>query len=132
MQESHGQRLDAGRVTGLERRLERGLIERTMNRAVGEHALIDLDDLITRDERRMLVDEQVIDVVPKLTLDLEHVAKAAGGDQKGAGALALDDQVGPERGAVHDVLELARLSAGPRDRGRPDHGTRLRRGRAAW
>jgi hypothetical protein len=40
-----------------------------------------------------------------LAPDLDRVAKAARGDQRGPGALALDQGVGEQRGAVHHVRD---------------------------
>src|SRR5262249_23768820 len=44
-----------------------------------------------------------------LVADLDRVAEALGGDERGLGALALDERVGRERRAVDDDAEIAGL-----------------------
>ena len=64
--------------------------------------------------------------------DLDHVAEAVGRDERGARALALDDGVGGERGAVHEHADVAERQArlGQHAAGALDDGhLRLR---AAW
>ena len=43
--------------------------------------------------------------------DLDHVAEPFGGEKGGSGALALDERIGGERGAVDDHADLAGLDA---------------------
>ena len=57
---------------------------------------------MARHQRLGELDEQIVQVVAKLGAGLEHIAKAARGEQRGARALALDDRVGGERRAMHD------------------------------
>ena len=53
-----------------------------------------------------------MDVIALLGAELDGVAEPARGDQCGAGALAFDDQVGDEGGAVQDAVELGIGGAG--------------------
>ena len=114
-QEPSGERSDGGLVVrigiGMEqgdcqRVLHLGWIERPAHGPVGRDALADLHDLVARDERRVLVDEEVVDVVAELPLDLEHVAEPLGRHQEGPGPLPLDDEVGAERRAMHGLLHV--------------------------
>ena len=65
-----------------------------------------------RHERLRLFQEQVIQIVAHLPPHLEAVAEAARGDEADLRALALDDDIGDERGAVHDLADIADARAG--------------------
>jgi len=82
---------------GFERTQRAVEIERALHRAVGAHALIDLDDTI--EQHVGLDDVAGKDLRPRLVADLERVAKALGGEQQRALALALQERVGGDRGA---------------------------------
>jgi len=66
---------------------------------------------MARHERRGRVDEQVVHVVAALVPDLERVAKALGGEQSRPRALALDQRVRGQRGAVNDRADAAGIHA---------------------
>ena len=65
-------------------------------------ALADRQAQPARHQRRRQVDVDVVLLEPVFVADLDHVAKAFGGQQRGLGALALDQRVGRKRGAVDD------------------------------
>ena len=92
-----------------------GLVERRAHAAVGEHPLGHLADEAARDQRGRLLDLQVVDLVALLAADDQHVAEAAGREQADAGRLALDDDVGAERGAVHSLAQRRPVHAGAAD-----------------
>ncbi len=62
--------------------------------------------MAARHERVGELQEQVVDVVALLGAHLEDVAEAARGDQAEARAAALDQGVGDQGGAVHDVADV--------------------------
>ena len=62
-----------------------------------------------RDQRLVAAVVQVERIGPVAARDLQHVAEALGGDQRGLGALALDQRVDDQRGAVID--EARRVAA---------------------
>jgi hypothetical protein len=53
-----------------------------------------------RHQRLRVFEEDIVDVIALLAADFQGVAKPLRGDQAGFGALALDDGVGDQRGAV--------------------------------
>ncbi len=101
-------------------------VELASDRAVGVGPLVDLEPQMTRHERLRHLQEDVVQVVAVLAADLVAIAKAAGGEQRGGRALAFDDGVGHQRGAMDDRCNCAGLDPGGvqrfaqdgRDRGR--------------
>ena len=83
-------------------------VEREPHDALDVHALGHREAERARHERRRLFEEHVVLVVAALVGDLDDVAETFGRDQRGAGALALDDGVGRERGAVQEHADVAR------------------------
>ena len=83
-------------------------VERRQHAAVGEKPLVQLEAQMARRQRGRPLHEQIVHVVAVLAPDLDGVAKAARGDQRGARALALDQGVGEQRGAVHHVGDRGR------------------------
>ena len=87
---------------------------------------------VTGHQRFRKLDVQVVLVVTALIAHRQHVAKALGGDQRGARALAFDDCVGGQRGAMNHHRDVGRAHTRLRqNRTRPlQHGTfrRCRRG----
>ena len=65
--------------------------------------LIDLEAEIARHEWPRLLEVDVVEVRPDLAADLQHVAEALGGDERGPWGLALDQGVGGDGGAVDEV-----------------------------
>ena len=113
-------------------------IGRRLDRSVGEHALVDLDD--ARIELLGLLDRAREDPRARLIADLERVAEAARRHQKRALAAPLQQRVGRDRRAHLDDANRARRDrlAGARGRagaGRPRPPRPHRRGsrtKASW
>ena len=84
--------------------------------AVGGDALGDLVAQRARHQRLGPADEEVVEREPALGADLDDVPKTRRGEQRGARALALDQRVGGERGAVDDHAHVARRAPGARQR----------------
>ena len=76
------------------------------------HPLMHLGTQGTRDHRIGAGCGEVVQVVAQLARNLDHIAKAGGGDEAGAGALALDHQVGDRRGGTgHHLAQLRQRDA---------------------
>jgi len=76
--------------------------------AVGEQPLRDLPSQVTGHQRSRGLDEEVVHVVAPLVADLQGVAKARGGEERGAGALPLEQRVGGQGSPVDDGADLRR------------------------
>ncbi len=74
-----------------------GEIRLLLDRAVGAHALVDLDDALV--EHVGLDDMAGEDLRPRLVADAQRVAEALGDDEERALALALEQRIGGDRGA---------------------------------
>ena len=112
MQEAHRDGLDPGgahRQPGAAHAL---LVQRAQHRAVGGDTLAHRVAQRARHQHRGGLDVDVVGVAALLVAHLEHVAEALGGQQRGARALALDQRVGRERGAVDEQPHLAGAHAG--------------------
>ncbi len=96
-------------VRPLERGAGFGEIGLALDRAVGAHPLVDLDDALV--ENIGLDDVAGKNLRARLISDFQRVAKAPGGDEQRALALALQQRIGRDRGA-----HLDRADAVPRDR----------------
>ncbi len=81
-------------------RLDLVLVERQLDFAVGKHALLDLETQRPLDERLVLAEKQVVGVRPIDATDLVDVAEAFGNKERGLGALALQDGVDGDGGAM--------------------------------
>ena len=92
------------------------VVERHQHRALGIDAFAHRQPQPARHQRRRQVDIEIVLLEAVFVADLDHVAKAFGGQQRGLGALALDQRIGGERGAVDDQAHIGR-----RDAGRGDH-----------
>ena len=80
-------------------------VGRRLDRAVGAHALVDLDDALVEQLRQDdLLGE---DVGPRLVADPQRIAKAVGDEEERAVALALEQRVGGDRGAHLDGADRA-------------------------
>src|SRR5439155_1208208 len=80
-----------------------------------EDAVAHLGDAPARDQRRGFLDLEVVDLIPLLAPDDQHVAEAARGEKPDPACLALDDDVGAERRSVDRVGHVAPRDAAPRD-----------------
>ena len=72
-------------------------IERALHRAVGAHALVDLDHALV--QHVGLDDVAGENFRPRLVADAQGVAKTLGDQQQRALALALEQRIGGDRGA---------------------------------
>jgi hypothetical protein len=100
-------RLDAVALDHLAHdRGDRLLVEPHQDLALEIHALPDLAPAMARHQGRRRFEKQVVEVVTGLAPDLDHVAKARGGDQADGRAGALDHRIGDQRGAVHDAVHF--------------------------
>ena len=107
----HRHRLDVELGEALGDAAHRGFVQRPPHGAVHVHALGHREAQLARHQRPRLDDVDVVLVEAALVRDLDHVAEAVGGDERGARALALDDGVGGERGAVHEHADVAERQA---------------------
>ena len=81
-------------------------IKLALDGAVGQHALVDLDDAL---EQHLRLDDVLGENLrPRLVADAKRVAKALGGQQQRALALALQQRVGGDRGAHLHRADAAR------------------------
>ena len=104
-------RLDLGAGQLGERRGERALIERRLDAAVGAHPLAHAEAALARHQRLGRRLAEVVAVVLEALAHLEHVAVALGRQQRGPGALALEQRVGGDGRAVDDGPGLLEQSA---------------------
>jgi len=79
-------------------------IERALHRAVGAHALVDLDH--APEQHVGLDDVAGENLRPRLVADLERVAETLRGEQERALALALQQRIGGDRGAHFHRADL--------------------------
>ena len=89
-----------------------GLIERAHDPAGVVQSFRHRQAEVARDEGLGQHDVQVVLVVTAFVAHREDVAKTLGGDEGGAGALALDDGVGRQGGAVDDQSDVGGCDAG--------------------
>ena len=106
MDQRHRHRLDVERLQALGDPAHGALVEGKAHGAVHVHALRHREAQLARHQRLRLDDVDVVLVEAALVGDLDDVAEAVGGDQRGARALALDDGVGGKRGAVHQHADV--------------------------
>ena len=102
VQEQDGDRLHAGRDRLARDPAHLLLVERDQHRALRVHPLHDLEAHVAVDQRRVLLEEQVVGLRPVDAADLVDVAEALRGQQRAARALALQDGVDGDRGAVQE------------------------------
>src|SRR5205823_10500494 len=104
--QADGERRDA--VLGeLGERAPRGYrVQSSGDRAVREEPLRDFAAQVARDEGRGRVDEEIVHVVAALAPDLEGITEPFGRQERGPGALLLDQRVGRERRPVDDGPDL--------------------------
>ena len=80
--------------------------------AVGQGPFGHLPNPVPLDQRLRLVDLEVVELITLLAADGEDVPKASGGDQGHVAGLALDDDVGAQRGSVDGPRQLRAGHAG--------------------
>ena len=91
------------------------LVERDQHRALRVHPLHDLEAHVAVDQRRVLLEEQVVGLRPVDAADLVDVAEALRGQQRAARAGALQDGVDRDRGAVQEQPRGVEARAGLAD-----------------
>ena len=92
-------------------RLDRRLVQGHQHPTVHVDPLGHRQPALARHQRGRLLEHDVVLVVAALVADVEHVAEALGGHERGERALALDDRVGRERGAVDEQPHCAGVRA---------------------
>ncbi len=93
------------------------VVERLVDLAVGQHALVHFEAQRPLDQRHVLLEEQIIGVRPVDAADLVDVAKAFGDQQRGLGAGALQHRVDGDGRAVQEQSGGAIIAAGLGDAG---------------
>ena len=111
MQETDGDRVDALPAQRLDRPLQGFRIERRLHGAIGAQPLGHAEPPAARHQRLRRRQAQIVAVRLQALAHFQHIAVALGRQQADRGALALQDGVGRDRGAVHDAL-------GPAEQGR--------------
>ena len=105
-EDRHG--FDAERLDLAGERRQRGGVERRDDLALAADALGHLEPKRARDQRLVAAIVQVERIGPVAARDFEHVAKSGRGDEGRLGALALDQRIDDEGGAVVDETRLVR------------------------
>ena len=111
VQEADRDRLDAlgvERAAGLRNAVA---IERVVHLARAQQPLVDLAREMPRHQRPVAVEQQVIGLRPVAAADDVDVARAAGDDQPGLGALALDQRIDGDGRAVDQLVDRGRRPA---------------------
>ena len=80
-------------------------VERPDDRAGAVHALIDLENVVAADQGHRLGNAGVIHVLTEHTPHDQRVSQPLGGDEANMRALALQEGVGRDGGAVHEPVE---------------------------
>ena len=83
--------------------------DRAKDVAVAVGALVDGDPQMPRDQRSRRIGPELVGRHPDVAAKLEHVAEAAGREQRGARALALDDRVRDQGGGVCDAARAGHV-----------------------
>jgi hypothetical protein len=95
-----------------QRRRHAGLVQRDQHPAVAVQPLAHRQPQVARHQRARPVDHDVVLLEAVLVRHFQRVAVACRGQQGGAGAAALDQRVGRQRGAVDDQADSGGLQAG--------------------
>ena len=117
VEEQNGRRLDAAALELLAERRDLGIVERGVDLAVGQHALLDFEPQRPLDQRHVFLKEQVVGVRPVDAADLVDVAEAFGDQQRGLGAGALQHRIDGDGRAVQKQRRRAVIAAGLGDTG---------------
>ncbi len=124
MEETDRHGLDALGTKRIDKCQKRGFVERQQHGPVRRQPLGHLQTQIAFDQRDRSFHVQIVLLEPVLVGDFQGIPEAFGGDQRCAGAFALDQGVGGQGGAVNHQIEIAAIDPGFRqDAARPfDHG----------
>ena len=88
------------------------VVERPVDLAVGQHALVHFEAQRPLDQRHVFLEEQIIGVRPVDAADLVDVAKAFGDQKRGLGAGALQHRIDGDGRAVQEQAGGAIIAAG--------------------
>ena len=110
-EQGDGHGLDARGLDCRDQAVDLGLGQRRDDLAVGADALADLEAAAARDESAGRILEQVVEVAAGGAPQLQDVAEAARGDERGARAVLRQDGVGDDRGGMREQHHLGRLQA---------------------
>ncbi len=134
VEEADGQRLDAAVHQPGHLAAHLGQVDGHDHRPVAGHPLVRLAAELPRHQRLGEAEEEVVDVVPLLGAGFKNVPEAARRQEADPRALAPDDGVGDERGAVDQEPHLGAVHAGRPQQllepGQDAEGRVLRRGEA--
>ena len=110
-----------------DQRVEFRFVEGGDDLALGIDPLGDLEPPAAGDEHRGSVLEEVVEVRASGAPELQHVAKSAGGDERDAGALRLEQGIGDDSCGVREERDrfgrdavFVHRGAGALDHGRPE------------
>jgi hypothetical protein len=112
VEEQEGERLGAVAHRLRRRGQKLCLVERDQHPAAPSHALIDLEPHRPANQRLVLAEEQVVGFRPVDAADLVDVAKAPRGEQRAAGAFALQQRIDRNRGAVQEQRGIGERASG--------------------
>ena len=115
VQEMDDDGLAAQRQQLLRRLGHRRLVERRQHLAVGIHALRHFQPVFALDQRTEGA-AHAIGLRPRAAAELQHVAKALGGDEPDLGDLAFEQRVGGRGRAMDDGLHGGGIGAGRGER----------------
>ena len=112
VEEEDGGGFDAAALKFVPERGDFGLVQRGVDLAVGQHALLDFESQRPLDQRNVFLKEQVVGVRPVDAADLVDVAKAFGDEQCGFGAGAFQHRIDRNSRAVQKQPRRAVITAG--------------------
>ncbi len=103
-QEADRQRLHALRLKLVQEALHPRRVQALEHLSVGVQPLVRLQPQLVRHQGRRPPRRQIVEAGARLAADDEEITEAVGGDERGLGALTLDDGVGGHGGAVGYVF----------------------------
>ena len=106
VQIADGHRVDLFPFHRGDRAIERGLVERRLDAAVGAQTLANSEPQFARDELLGRRQAQIVAVVLQTLAHLDDVAMAIGCQQSDPGALMLEERVRRDSRPMHDALRL--------------------------
>ena len=109
VQQTHRHRLDPLPAQQVDKGVKLLAVDRGLRAAVEAHAFAQLEAQRARHQRAGAAGAQVVQPRAVLALNLQHVAKAGGGNQRHARPGTLQHRVGSHRGAVNQQLDLFRV-----------------------
>ncbi len=110
VQQANGDAFDLLAFDFRDQGLHRPLIQRNQYGAAPVHAFGDRQAKVARHQRRRTMGVEVILVEPVLEGYFQRIPMALGHDERGLGALLLDQRIGRQGGSMNDQLDIAWLS----------------------